>query len=135
MAKIQYYIHYITVTAHCTDLWFFLYYFLTIVKCFQFCSFLISCFNCDVKEIILFFGGLGVFTDDVAMFGNSWIVEEPQITCSILPSLFQSPCFRLDPLIIQVSYVHNFMSLILCIYLLIQMLMSCFTHLHSWQSG
>ncbi|XP_062845430.1 otogelin [Trichomycterus rosablanca] len=56
-------------------------------------------FNADVQDDLK--TSYGVFTDDIAMFGNSWIVEQPQKPCSILPSLFQSPCFALDLQIIQ----------------------------------
>ncbi|TRY85791.1 hypothetical protein DNTS_014593 [Danionella cerebrum] len=39
-----------------------------------------------------------VFTQDLAMFGNSWAEEEPQLgRCSIVPSLYPSPCSTQDP--------------------------------------
>uniref|UniRef100_A0A8C0Y8X1 Otogelin n=1 Tax=Cyprinus carpio carpio TaxID=630221 RepID=A0A8C0Y8X1_CYPCA len=35
----------------------------------------------------------GVFTQDLAMFGNSWAEEEPQLgRCPVVPSLYPSPC-------------------------------------------
>uniref|UniRef100_A0A8B9HR24 Otogelin n=1 Tax=Astyanax mexicanus TaxID=7994 RepID=A0A8B9HR24_ASTMX len=57
-------------------------------------------FNADVNDDLkTSYGKLNfcVFTEDLAMFGNSWVEEEPQkATCSMIPYLYPSPCSGQD---------------------------------------
>uniref|UniRef100_A0AAR2K3K7 Otogelin n=1 Tax=Pygocentrus nattereri TaxID=42514 RepID=A0AAR2K3K7_PYGNA len=53
-------------------------------------------FNADIQDDLK--TSYGVFTGDLAMFGNSWVEEEPQqATCSMIPYLYPSPCSAQDP--------------------------------------
>uniref|UniRef100_A0A673LF66 Otogelin-like n=1 Tax=Sinocyclocheilus rhinocerous TaxID=307959 RepID=A0A673LF66_9TELE len=48
-------------------------------------------FNADTQDDLK--TSYGVFTQDLAMFGNSWAEEEPQLgRCPVVPSLYPSPC-------------------------------------------
>ncbi|XP_072527000.1 otogelin, partial [Salminus brasiliensis] len=52
-------------------------------------------FNADIKDDLK--TSYGVVTEDLAMFGNSWVEEEPQrATCSMIPYLYPSPCSAQD---------------------------------------
>ncbi|KAL4622712.1 otogelin [Arapaima gigas] len=52
-------------------------------------------FNADIHDDLR--TSYGVFTEDLAMFGNSWMEIEPQrATCSMVPSQYPSPCFTQD---------------------------------------
>ncbi|XP_053473113.1 otogelin [Ictalurus furcatus] len=53
-------------------------------------------FNADVQDDLK--TSYGVFTDNLAMFGNSWMEEEPQkLTCPRVPSLYPFPCSAQEP--------------------------------------
>uniref|UniRef100_A0A8C1YUL6 Otogelin n=1 Tax=Cyprinus carpio TaxID=7962 RepID=A0A8C1YUL6_CYPCA len=53
-------------------------------------------FNADIQDDLK--TSYGVFTQDLAMFGNSWAEEEPQLgRCHVVPSLYPSPCATQDP--------------------------------------
>ncbi|XP_016092643.1 otogelin-like [Sinocyclocheilus grahami] len=53
-------------------------------------------FNADTQDDLK--TSYGVFTQDLAMFGNSWAEEEPQLGgCPVVPSLYPSPCATQDP--------------------------------------
>ncbi|XP_052458890.1 otogelin-like [Carassius gibelio] len=53
-------------------------------------------FNADTQDDLK--TSYGVFTQDLAMFGNSWAEEEPQLgRCPVVPSLYPSPCATQDP--------------------------------------
>ncbi|XP_073764936.1 otogelin isoform X2 [Danio rerio] len=53
-------------------------------------------FNADTQDDLK--TSYGVFTQDLAMFGNSWAEEEPELArCTVVPSLYPSPCATLDP--------------------------------------
>ncbi|XP_036439819.1 otogelin isoform X3 [Colossoma macropomum] len=53
-------------------------------------------FNADIQDDLK--TSYGVFTEDLAMFGNSWVEEEPQqATCSMIQYLYPSPCSAQDP--------------------------------------
>ncbi|XP_051564620.1 otogelin-like isoform X2 [Myxocyprinus asiaticus] len=53
-------------------------------------------FNADIQDDLK--TSYGVLTQDLAMFGNSWAEEEPQLArCPIVPSLYPSPCATQDP--------------------------------------
>lgn len=46
-----------------------------------------------------------VLTQDLAMFGNSWVEEEPhQAKCAPVPSMFLSPCASQDAHTMLVPY-------------------------------
>uniref|UniRef100_A0A671S0L1 Otogelin-like n=1 Tax=Sinocyclocheilus anshuiensis TaxID=1608454 RepID=A0A671S0L1_9TELE len=48
-------------------------------------------FNADTQDDLK--TSYGVFKQDLAMFGNSWAEEEPQLGgCPVVPSLYPSPC-------------------------------------------
>lgn len=52
----------------------------------------------------------GVFTQDLAMFGNSWAEEEPQLgRCPVVPSLYPSPCAMQDPRVLLVQHTKTHM--------------------------
>ncbi|XP_034155631.2 otogelin [Pangasianodon hypophthalmus] len=53
-------------------------------------------FNADVQDDLK--TSYGVVTDNLAMFGNSWMEEEPQqLTCPMVPSLYSFPCSAQEP--------------------------------------
>ncbi|XP_058237297.1 otogelin isoform X1 [Hemibagrus wyckioides] len=53
-------------------------------------------FNADVQDDLK--TSYGVFTDNLSMFGNSWMEEEPQqLTCPMVPSFYPFPCSTQDP--------------------------------------
>ncbi|XP_058637642.1 otogelin [Onychostoma macrolepis] len=53
-------------------------------------------FNADTQDDLK--TSYGVFTQDLAMFGNSWAEEEPQLgRCPVVPSLYPSPCAMQNP--------------------------------------
>ncbi|KAM9494299.1 otogelin [Clarias gariepinus] len=47
-------------------------------------------FNADVQDDLK--TSYGVLTENLAMFGNSWMEEDPQLTCQMVPSPFLFPC-------------------------------------------
>ncbi|KAM4744336.1 otogelin [Anableps anableps] len=52
-------------------------------------------FNADIQDDLK--TSYGVLTQDVEMFGNSWMEMEPhQDRCPLVPSAFSSPCARVD---------------------------------------
>ncbi|KAI5630251.1 otogelin, partial [Silurus asotus] len=52
-------------------------------------------FNADVHDDLK--TSYGIFTDNLAMFGNSWMEEEPELTCPMVPSLYSFPCSAQQP--------------------------------------
>ncbi|XP_036400136.1 otogelin [Megalops cyprinoides] len=53
-------------------------------------------FNADVQDDLR--TSYGLFTQDLAMFGNSWTEVEPQqARCPMVPSQYPSPCSTQDP--------------------------------------
>ncbi|XP_048829558.1 otogelin-like protein [Brienomyrus brachyistius] len=53
-------------------------------------------FNADVQDDLK--TSYGVFTEDLAVFGNSWMDVDPQrAACPLVPSRYPSPCSALDP--------------------------------------
>lgn len=57
----------------------------------------ISCISKDLVDVLPCVYSTGVITEDVAMFGNSWTEEEPhQASCTMVPSLYPSPCATQD---------------------------------------
>nr|XP_055062769.1 otogelin isoform X3 [Misgurnus anguillicaudatus] len=56
-------------------------------------------FNADVQDDLK--TSYGVFTQDLAMFGNSWSEEQPErARCPAVSSLYPSPCATQSPLVI-----------------------------------
>ncbi|KAL1007586.1 hypothetical protein UPYG_G00088760 [Umbra pygmaea] len=52
-------------------------------------------FNADLQDDLK--TSYGVLTEDLAMFGNSWVEEEPQqARCPMMQSMFTSPCASLE---------------------------------------
>ncbi|CAG5849011.1 unnamed protein product [Menidia menidia] len=57
-------------------------------------------FNADVQDDLK--TSYGVLTQDIEMFGNSWLEADPhQGPCPPVPSGFSSPCAGLDALVLQ----------------------------------
>uniref|UniRef100_A0AAZ3SXK3 Otogelin n=1 Tax=Oncorhynchus tshawytscha TaxID=74940 RepID=A0AAZ3SXK3_ONCTS len=53
-------------------------------------------FNADVQDDLK--TSYGVVTEDLSMFGNSWVEEElHQVRCPMVPFMFPSPCASRDP--------------------------------------
>ncbi|XP_060714805.1 otogelin [Tachysurus vachellii] len=53
-------------------------------------------FNADVQDDLK--TSYGVFTENLAMFGNSWMEEEPRkLTCPMVPSFYPFPCSTQEP--------------------------------------
>ncbi|KAK3509611.1 hypothetical protein QTP70_006802 [Hemibagrus guttatus] len=53
-------------------------------------------FNADVQDDLK--TSYGMFTDNLSMFGNSWMEEEPQqLTCPVVPSFYPFPCSTQEP--------------------------------------
>ncbi|XP_061101225.1 otogelin [Conger conger] len=52
-------------------------------------------FNADIRDDLR--TSYGLYTQDLAMFGNSWAEMEPlQVSCPAVPSLYPSPCSGQD---------------------------------------
>lgn len=59
-----------------------------------------------IMHLLLF--STGVFTQDLAMFGNSWAEEDPQLgRCPVVPSLYPSPCAMQDPRVLLVLHTNT----------------------------
>ncbi|XP_036820447.1 otogelin-like [Oncorhynchus mykiss] len=59
-------------------------------------------FNADVQDDLK--TSYGVVTEDLSMFGNSWVEEElHQVRCPMVPFMFPSSCASRDPHILLVS--------------------------------
>ncbi|XP_072554297.1 otogelin [Paramormyrops kingsleyae] len=57
-------------------------------------------FNADVQDDLK--TSYGLFTEDLAVFGNSWMDVDPQrAACPLVPSRYPSPCSALDPNTLQ----------------------------------
>ncbi|KAK1802104.1 hypothetical protein P4O66_004448 [Electrophorus voltai] len=57
-------------------------------------------FNADIQDDLK--TSYGMLTEDIAIFGNSWMEEEPQgPTCPTIPSFYPSPCSTQDPHILM----------------------------------
>lgn len=52
--------------------------------------------------------GPGIFTQDLAMFGNSWAEDEPErARCPVVSSLYPSPCATQSPFVISVQHLKH----------------------------
>ncbi|XP_031673109.1 otogelin-like [Oncorhynchus kisutch] len=66
-------------------------------------------FNADVQDDLK--TSYGVVTEDLSMFGNSWVEEElHQVRCPMVPFMFPSPCASRDPhiLLVSITLTHTY---------------------------